>query len=407
MLSIGIGQYEEGPTGVTVFRFARKVMAAVDVRGGAPGTVNTDYLRLGYDKSELDAIVLSGGSWYGLESTTAVASALKDDGVRDGRWSNLALTAGAIVYDFGDRRLNEIYPDKRLAQAAARATRPGVFPLGAQGAGRYVKTGVIFGCGGYSGQGGAFRQIGNLKIAAFAVVNAGGVVTRRDGSFAACYADPAWGAVTRTSAIIAKAVGKSIDESARRNTTISLVVTNQKMSPAELQRLAVQVHTSMARAIQPFATEGDGDVLYAVSTGEIDAPAAGSIVSAGIGLVASEVMWDAILASVPEQVASAVPDPVRHNSAAALRALAGTYRFSDEASLAVTVEGGMLYAQALGQRDVYGIGRSAPVMLQAARSPDGRPLFMLPGRYPLSLRFDGGGALVLNPGTWQQVGRQQ
>jgi L-aminopeptidase/D-esterase-like protein len=407
MLSIGIGQYEEGPTGVTVFRFGRKVMAAVDVRGGAPGTVNTDYLRLGYDRNELDAIVLSGGSWYGLESTTAVASALKDDGVRDGRWSNLALTAGAIVYDFGDRRLNEIYPDKRLAQAAARATRPGVFPQGAQGAGRYVKTGVVFGCGGYSGQGGAFRQIGNLKIAAFAVVNAGGVVTRRDGSFAACYADPAWGAVTRTSAIIAQAVGKSIDESARRNTTISLVVTNQKMSPAELQRLAVQVHTSMARAIQPFATEGDGDVLYAVSTGEIDAPAAGNIVSAGVGLVASEVMWDAILASVPEQVASAVPDPLRRYSAAELRALAGTYRFSDAASLAVTVAGGMLYAQALGQRDVYGIGRSVPVMLQAAKPPDGRPLFMLPGRYPLSLRFDAGGALVLNPGTWQQVGRRQ
>lgn len=209
MLSIGIGQYEEGPTGVTVFRFARKVMAAVDVRGGAPGTVNTDYLRHGYDKSELDAIVLSGGSWYGLESTTAVASALKDDGVRDGRWSNLALTAGAIV---------------------------------------------------------------------------------------------------------------------------------------------------------------------AVSTGEIEAPAAGNIVSAGVGLVASEVMWDAILASVPEQVASAVPDPVRRYSTAELRALAGTYRFSDEASLAVTVAGGMLYAQALGQRDVYGIGRSVPVMLQAAKSPDGRPL---------------------------------
>jgi hypothetical protein len=82
MLQIGTGEYTEGPTGVTVFRFGRKVLGAVDVRGGAPGTVNTDYLRLGYEKPELDAVVLSGGSFYGLESTTAVASALKDDNVR-------------------------------------------------------------------------------------------------------------------------------------------------------------------------------------------------------------------------------------------------------------------------------------------------------------------------------------
>ena len=141
---IGTGEYEEGPTGVTVFHFGRRVLGAVDVRGGGPGTVNTDYLRLGYDLPELDAVVFSGGSWYGLESVTAVATALKDDGMRDGIWTNLALSVGAIIYDFGERRLNEIYPDKRLAQAAFRAARPGIFPLGAHGAGRFAKTGGLF-----------------------------------------------------------------------------------------------------------------------------------------------------------------------------------------------------------------------------------------------------------------------
>jgi L-aminopeptidase/D-esterase-like protein len=407
LVSVGIGQYEEGPTGVTVFRFGRKVMAAVDVRGGSPGTVNTDYLRLGYDKNELDAIVFAGGSWYGLEATTAVASALKDDGVRSGEWSNLALTAGAIVYDFGDRRLNEIYPDKRLAQAAVRAARPGVFPQGAQGAGRYVKTGVFSGCGGYSGQGGAFRQIGDLKIAAFAVVNAGGVVTRRDGSFAACYPDPAWGSVHTTAELLARITGTSLPDAARRNTTVSLVITNQKMSPAQLQRLAVQVHTSMARGIQPFATEGDGDVLYAVSTGEIEPPAdAGGMAGARVGLVAAEVMWDAVLASVPEQVQAATPDPDARPAAATLDALVGTYRFSEFAGLRVTVAEGRLWAQATGARDVYSIGRTQPVLLVAARSKDKLPLYTVPGRYPLNLRFETDGRLVLNPGTWQQVGRR-
>ena len=75
MLKIGTGEYAEGPTGVTVFRFALRVFGAVDVRGGGPGTVNTDYLRLGYALPEVDTVVFSGGSWYGLESTTAAATA--------------------------------------------------------------------------------------------------------------------------------------------------------------------------------------------------------------------------------------------------------------------------------------------------------------------------------------------
>ncbi len=191
-LRIGTGEYEEGPTGVTVFHFPNRALGAVDVRGGGPGTVNTDYLRLGYENPELDAVVFSGGSWYGLENTTAVATALKDDGTRNGDWTNLALSVGAIIYDLGDRRLNEIYPDKRLAQAALRAARPGVFALGAHGAGRFAKTGGLFGCNAYSGQGGAFRQVGDLKIAAFVVVNALGVITTREGRVAACYPDANW-----------------------------------------------------------------------------------------------------------------------------------------------------------------------------------------------------------------------
>ena len=120
MVKIGTGEYAEGPTGVTVFRFAKRVLGAVDVRGGGPGTVNTDYLRLGYNLPEVDTVVFSGGSWYGLESTTAVNTALKDDGERSGHWDNIGLSVGAIIYDFGDRRLNEIYPDKRLLEPRVR-----------------------------------------------------------------------------------------------------------------------------------------------------------------------------------------------------------------------------------------------------------------------------------------------
>ncbi|MBU0863772.1 MAG: P1 family peptidase, partial [Alphaproteobacteria bacterium] len=192
MLSIGTGQYEDGPTGLTVIRFKDRVHAAIDTRGGGPGTVNSDYLRLGYDFPELDAIVLSGGSWYGLEAVTAVNTALKDDGARGGHWDNVGLVEGSIIYDFGGRRLNEIYPDKRLAQAAMRAAKPGWFPIGAYGAGRSAVNGGIFGCNARSGQGAAFRQIGDVKIAVFTVVNALGVVVDRDSKVVSCHKGSRW-----------------------------------------------------------------------------------------------------------------------------------------------------------------------------------------------------------------------
>ena len=356
MLKIGTGEYAEGPTGVTVFRFAQRVFGAVDVRGGGPGTVNTDYLRLGYALPEVDTVVFSGGSWYGLESTTAAATALKDDGERTGSWDNLSLSVGAIIYDFGDRRLNEIYPDKKLAQAALRAAKPGVFPLGAQGAGRSARTGQLFGCNAHSGQGGAFRQVGPVKIAAFTVVNALGVVTDRDGRVAACYPAEGWPQPMRATQLMtglpdSRKPGWQPPAPNTRNTTVSLIVTNQALEPAMLQRLAVQVHTSMARALQPFATEFDGDVLYAISTAEVDAKQTGALTTVDLGVIASETMWDAVLSSVPEQQRAMQPNKRLKVSAADLEKYPGDYVFSDLVTVRVTMQGGKLLAQATGARD--------------------------------------------------------
>ena len=411
-IEVGTGEYAEGPTGVTVIRFAQRAYAAVDVRGGGPGTVNTDYLRLGYDSKELDAVVFAGGSWYGLEATTAVASALKDDGVRDGDWNNLALAVGAIIYDLGPRRLNEIYPDARLAQAAFRAARPGVFPLGAQGAGRFAKTGALFGCNAYSGQGAAYREVGKLKLAAFAVVNALGVVTTRDGHVAACYRDAGWPSALRTTDLLAHypASGKPgatlADTTAqgRRNTTVSLIVTNQKLAPAELQRLATHVHSSMSRAIQPFATEFDGDVLYAVSTGEWEpTEQQPGWPTVELDVVAAEVMWDAVLSSVPDQPPVVTPAQSAVPATGDLTAMAGDYVFSPQVSVRVTTAEGSLRAQATGHRDAYAIGTKAPTALV----PIGLNRFTVPGRYPLVLEFRPPDRLVINPGHWQQTGLRQ
>ena len=125
----------------------------------------------------------------------------------------------------------------------------------------------------FSGQGGAYREFGEVKIAAFVIVNALGAVTDRDGRVVACYPEEHWPEDLRIADILQEYSENRASNAApasQKNTTVSLLVTNQKLEPALLQRLASQVHTSMARALQPFATIFDGDVLYAVSTAELE-----------------------------------------------------------------------------------------------------------------------------------------
>ena len=96
-IEIGVGSYEEGPTGVTVIRFLKRASVAVDVRGGGPGTVNTDLLRLGYSRPFNDAIVFSGGSAYGEETITAVATEAAVEVKFDIRQRNDRCRFGAFV----------------------------------------------------------------------------------------------------------------------------------------------------------------------------------------------------------------------------------------------------------------------------------------------------------------------
>lgn len=403
-IRIGTGQYEDGPTGVTVIHFPERAFVAMDVRGGGPGTINSDYIDLAYPLAELDAIVISGGTFFGLETATAVNTALLDDGIRSSRWDNIGVVLGSIVYDMGERRLNEIYPDKRLAQAALRAAQAGIFPNGAYGAGRSTLSGSLFGCNAHSGQGAAFRQIGDLKIAAFVVVNALGVVVDRQGQIVACHKGANWPETITANELLA-ASPDSLDQSwdgalagpQEKNTTISVIVTNRKLTQVELQRLATQVHTSMARAIQPFATEFDGDVLYAVSTGEIDADAQ-DMPAISLGVVAGEVMWDAILASTPPQPEIPQGDADGQPGKAELDIATGTYRAGRGAQFEVWSTNGQLFAKAVGDRSIFALRKGSEVALV----PTASGTFTARSRYPFELRFESD-RVVINPGRWQQV----
>lgn len=306
-MQIGIAEYEEGPTGVTVFYFPKRVMAAVDVGGGSPGVIDVEPLRLGYDTPTVDAITFAGSSSYGLEAVDGVRAELLSSGKRDaGRW-NIASVPGAIIYDFTVRQ-NIVYADKDLGRAALRAAVTNRFFLGPRGAGRSATVGKYFGPSylEHAGQGGAFRQIGPTKIAVFTVVNAVGVIVDRSGRVVRGNRDPASGTRTLISddllagraavkrARDAKAVAPVTTPPQSANTTVTIVVTNQKLKFWELQRLAVQAHTSMARSIQPFQTRRDGDALFAVTTSEVDNP---DLDPADLATAAGELLWDAVLTS--------------------------------------------------------------------------------------------------------------
>lgn len=103
---VGVAEYAEGPTGCTVFHFSAGVMAAVDIRGGAPGTFMTDD-----DIVFRQAFCFAGGSLYGLEASAGVAAELFAMRDYSTAFQDIALVSGAIVYDFGPRR-NAVYPDK-------------------------------------------------------------------------------------------------------------------------------------------------------------------------------------------------------------------------------------------------------------------------------------------------------
>jgi 6-aminohexanoate-oligomer endohydrolase len=288
-LEIGCAEYDAGPTGCTVFHFPDGGALQTDIRGGSPGTFGGAYERI-------DAICLSGGSLYGLEAVSGVAAELFARREYRTGWLDIPLVAGAIIFDYGPRD-SAVYPDKELGRAALRAAQPGVIPLGARGAGRSATVGKTFALseGEPAGQGAAFRRIGDARIAVFTVVNAVGAVVDRDGTVVRGHYEIATGTRRPLLAGVEERLSSGLPVHAPPgNTTLTVVVTNQRLDLRLLRTLARQVHASMARAIQPFHALVDGDVLYAVSTNEVEP----SLESIGLGVVASELAWDAVLAAV-------------------------------------------------------------------------------------------------------------
>ncbi|PSL00303.1 L-aminopeptidase/D-esterase-like protein [Murinocardiopsis flavida] len=288
---VGTAEYGEGPTGCTVVHVPAGARTAADVRGGAVGMVG------GFDRNH--AVCFAGGSVYGLAAAAGVSAELLRRGDNRTHWADLKLVSGAVIYDFSARD-TAVVPDAELGRAALDNARAGEFPVGRCGAGIGASVGKLAidtPRAEFAGQGAAYASFdtvnGPAKVLVGTVVNAVGVIVNRDG--AVVRGNRHGDGVRRHPAEDIRAgIGGGPAVPVSGNTTLTVLVTNVRLPDASLQQFARQVHSSMHRAIQPFHTETDGDVLFALTTDEIELAGA---TPTGFGALASEVAWDAVLSS--------------------------------------------------------------------------------------------------------------
>lgn len=256
-------------SGVTAVLFEAPVIASADVRGGGPGTRELELLAPGRTVEHIDAIVLSGGSAFGLDAASGVQAYLREQG-RGFRVGPVAvpIVPAAILFDLlngGDKDWGRYPPYRDLGYAAATQAGPD-FALGSHGAGRGATTANLKG-----GLGSASARIRDgATVAALVAVNAVGSVTLGDGPWfwaAPFEQDGEFGGRGWPSPIPADATALRLKGSLPQNTTLAVVATDARLSKAQAHRLAVMAHDGLARAIYPVHTPLDGDIVFAAATG--------------------------------------------------------------------------------------------------------------------------------------------
>jgi L-aminopeptidase/D-esterase-like protein len=296
-LRVGHHTLTERPTGCTVVLVEGEgAVGGVAQRGGAPGTRETDLLDPFNMVDRVNAIVLSGGSAYGLDAAQGVVRFLEERkiGWRVGSAGVVPIVPAAILFDLGFGGGPEIRPSADCGYRAASAAGAGPVTEGNVGAGAGATVGKLGAAGRAmkAGVGSASRAMPNgLVVAALVAVNAAGDVI-----------DPESGRVV---AGVRAADGKSLADVRQllrsgalapvaapgQNTTIGVVATNARLTKAQAGRLAIMGDTGIARAIVPSHTPGDGDTVFSLATGRWPGDANLTV----IGALAADAMAEAIV----------------------------------------------------------------------------------------------------------------
>lgn len=306
-IRVGHHTLEERPTGCTVVLAPEGTVGGVDVRGGAPGTRETDLLDPVNTVQIVNAVVLAGGSAFGLDAASGVVRYLEERGVgySVGPVVRVPIVSAAILYDLGVGGDWTVRPGPECGYRAAAGATEGPVGSGSVGAGAGATVGKLAGMGRAmkGGVGSASITLPDgLVVAALVAVNAVGDVI-----------DPATGRVvagvrgedgtTLADARVLLRGGSPPGGSAGRNTTIGVVATNARLTRAEVTRVALMAQDGYARAIYPAHTPGDGDTIFSLATGTL---AGGARANAGhVGALAADMVAAAIL----DAVRSATPLP--------------------------------------------------------------------------------------------------
>ena len=312
-IEVGHAQDEEALTGCTVILCRKGAVAGVDVRGGAPGTRETDLLNPVNLVEKVHAVVLAGGSAFGLDAASGVMRYLEEKkiGFNTGA-ARVPIVPSAILYDLNIGRA-DVRPDSAMGYRAAASASSDPPVEGNAGAGTGASVGKMFGrsLSMKAGVGTASMDIGGgIIIGALVAVNAwGDVIDPQTSKIVAGLRSGKVGPVrvgrkedyfANTLATLKSSIGRGVlGFASGANTIIGVVATNAKLTKAQATKVAQMAQDGMARTVRPAHTMFDGDVIFALSTGARKADV--SI----LGAFAAEVTAEAILRAVKMTSSSA------------------------------------------------------------------------------------------------------
>jgi len=292
---VKVGHFTESrrPTGCTVILTEDGAVGGVDVRGSAPGTRETDLLQPTNLVEKVHAVMLAGGSAFGLEAATGVVKYLEEHKIGfDVGVARVPIVPAAILFDLGVGDAS-IRPDARAGYLACEAASTKLPEQGNVGAGAGATVGKLFGAkrAMKAGIGTASVQIAGLTVGAIVAVNAvGDIVDPLTGKpIAGARTADGRALLDTRRAIMQGELPQSLR--AGTNTTIGVVATDAVLTKAQAQKIAQMAHDGLARSINPIHTMSDGDTLFALGTGKSGKTGNPTL----IGILAAEVMAQAVV----------------------------------------------------------------------------------------------------------------
>lgn len=285
-IEVGHAQDDEALTGCTVILCRKGAIAGVDVRGGAPGTRETDLLNPVNLVQKVHAVVLAGGSAFGLDAATGVMRYLEERKIGfDTGTVKVPIVPSAILYDLDIGRA-DVRPDSVMGYRAAASASSEPPSEGNVGAGSGASVGKIRGMkyAMKSGIGTWSMEVNGIVIGALVAVNALGDVI-----------DPKTGARVaglRSGSTLQWMKKNQLSSAVRSNTVVGLIATNAKLTKAEATKVAQMAQDGLAQSIRPAHTMFDGDTIFALATSEKKADIS------TVGAFAAEVMAEAVVRAV-------------------------------------------------------------------------------------------------------------